>query len=303
MTAMRALLAGAALAVASVAGAAEIEGAGPLVSTDWLEAAAGNEQVVILDIRGEDAYAAGHIPGAVHSDYGSGGWRVERDGVPGMLPEVPALEALIGGIGISNDDHVVVVPAGTGSSELGSATRVYWTFKVLGHDAVSILDGGYRTWAAEERPIDTVAATPAPAAFTADFRPELLATADDVRAAMDAGDAALIDARPVEQYLGLAQHPAARSPGTIPGAVNAPQEALVTIDGARMRDGQTLAYLMEQAGVDAGEKGIAFCNTGHWASIAWFANSEVLGRETSLYDGSMVEWTAGGDNPVVIETR
>ena len=53
-----------------------------------------------------------HIPGAVHSDYDKAGWRVTRNGVPFMLPTLAELEKLIGEIGIDEDSHVVVVPAG-----------------------------------------------------------------------------------------------------------------------------------------------------------------------------------------------
>ena len=59
-----------------------------------------------------------------------------------MLPPVEQISSLIGGLGIDNEDHVLLIPFGTSSSKMGTATRVYWTFKVLGHDKVSILNGG-----------------------------------------------------------------------------------------------------------------------------------------------------------------
>src|SRR3546814_13081020 len=70
------------------------------------------------------------------------------DGVPAQLPRQETLEALIGELGIANDSHVVVVSAGTDALDISSAARVYWTFKVIGHDRVSILDCGYRAYAA-----------------------------------------------------------------------------------------------------------------------------------------------------------
>lgn len=307
MLMFRTVIGGVALAGAfSAASLAADLDAGPLVSPDWLQSHLDQQQVVVLDIRNgidggsAEVFAQGHIPGAVYSDYLADGWRVKHDDVPGMLPEIGALEALIGGLGIDNGDHVVVVPAGVSSSDLGSATRVYWTFKVLGHDAVSILDGGYQAWLDAELATETGASSPQSATFVAEFRPDLLATQDDVQAAVDQGNVTLIDARPVEQYLGLGQHPAAQAAGTIPGALNTPQESLATVDGARMRDPQTLDYLLTQAGVDPAQPNIAFCNTGHWASIAWFASSELMGQDSRLYDGSMVEWTANADNPISV---
>ena len=61
------------------------------------------------------------------------------DGILGMLPPVEQISNLIGSLGIGNQDHVVLIPYGTSSSKLGIATRIYWTFKVLGHDKESIM--------------------------------------------------------------------------------------------------------------------------------------------------------------------
>ena len=280
----------------------------PLVDVDWIKANAARPEVRLLDIRngiggGSAAvFARGHIPGSVYSDYLKDGWRSEREGIPGQLPTVPALEALIGGLGIDNDSHVVIIAAGASALEMGSATRVYWTFKVLGHDAVSILDGGYRAYTADPaNPIATGPSAPEPAIFSAAFRPELIADRDDVVAAMAAG-ATLMDNRPTPQFIGQSRHPAASRPGTIHGAVSVPESQLTGSDG-RFVSGDRAAALLKSAGVGlANEDTIAFCNTGHWASLGWFVQSEILGRQNvRLYDGSMVDWTARADLPV--ETR
>ena len=88
---------------------AAAEPAQPLVSTDWLKPRLGDPGVFVLDIRsaidggGAEAYAKGHIPGAVHSDYDKAGWRVTRNGVAFMLPTLAQLEKLIGELGIDED--------------------------------------------------------------------------------------------------------------------------------------------------------------------------------------------------------
>ena len=126
----------------------------PLVDSAWLQSHLGNESLVILDVRDAVekvyAYDAAHIPGAIKAPYSTSGWREELQGVPGQFPGVEKAAALVGSFGVDNDEHVVIVPNGTDSSEFGAATRIYWTFKVLGHDAVSILDGGARAWEAAD---------------------------------------------------------------------------------------------------------------------------------------------------------
>src|SRR5262245_40588607 len=127
-----AILYSAALA-ASVAGAH----AEPLVTTEWLSTHREDPNLVILDIRsaidggGAQAYAAAHIPGSVHSDYDKAGWRVTRNNVPFMVPTAAELEKLIGDLGIDEDSHVVVVPAGVNVLDFGSAARTYWTLKYV----------------------------------------------------------------------------------------------------------------------------------------------------------------------------
>ena len=126
-----ALLFSAALA-ASVAGVH----AEPLVTAQWLDAHRSDPVVIVLDIRsaidggGAQAYSAAHIPGSVHSDYDKAGWQVTRNDVPFMVPTVPELEKLIGDLGIDEDSHVVVVPAGVNALDFGSATRT-WTLKYV----------------------------------------------------------------------------------------------------------------------------------------------------------------------------
>ncbi|RMD62262.1 MAG: sulfurtransferase [Alphaproteobacteria bacterium] len=293
------------VAIAIQATAAAGAGVSPLVDADWVARNAGRPGIVILDIRNRlgggsaDAYRAGHIPGAVYSDYLKAGWRTTVDGVPGQLPPAADLERLIGGLGIDNDSHVVIVAGGQSALDMGSATRVYWTFKVLGHDKVSILDGGYRAYVADPaRPVETGWNQPTAKVFQARLRPEMIADYHDVLAAQQAG-AALIDMRPPSQYRGEKRHPAAKRAGTIPGAVNVP-ESQITFDGGRFVDAARVAELLRNVGVTTDQDAVAFCNTGHWASLGWFVQSEILGnKKVKLYDGSMVDWSAREELPVV----
>lgn len=277
----------------------------PLVSAQWVVDNAGAENLVILDIRddiaGVDLGDLPYIANGVVAPYASAGWRTEVDGVPGNLPPLEEITALIGSLGIDNDDHVVIVPWGTNSSEFGGATRIYWTFKYLGHDAVSILDGGWRQYdviggerAAEPTVLDA-------ATFEAGtLRDDLLATTEEVLAALEDGTP-LVDGRPASQFLGTDKSPVVAAYGTIPGAVNIPHSTVYDADYALFAAPETVAALVEGAGLTVGEYSIAFCNTGHWASIAWFALSEVLGQPTAMYDGSMAEWAQDPERPVVVQ--
>ncbi len=276
----------------------------PLIDTEWLEQHIDNPDVKIIDVRsgidGTDAagFAAGHIPGAVYASYTAAGWRAAEGNIPGKLPAIDQLESLIGSLGVDADDSVVIIPAGVSSTDFGSAARVYWTFKYLGHEDVAILNGGYRAWVEAGGAIETGASNPTPANFTANLQPGLLADTSQVEAALAAGDQ-LVDARPANQYSGEAKHPAALAAGTIPGAASLEERLLVENGSAYFIDADEVARLIEAAGIRDDGPAISFCNTGHWAATAWFALSEVAGIETALYDGSMTEWTQDTARPLV----
>ncbi len=278
----------------------------PLVDADWLTQHLNHDNLVVLDIRNpidggsRAAYRAGHIPGAVYSNYLEDGWRAQQDGVPGMLPPLDHLEALIGRLGIGNQSHVVIVPGGVSASDYASATRVYWTFKVLGHDAVSILNGGYTGWTRDaSRPVETGINTPPKTLFKASFQPQLRATREDVAKAMSTG-VALIDNRPPPHFTGVSKPGFVQRHGTVPGAVNLPQRQFFQADTGQFTDAETLAKLWAAQGVDSDGGQITYCNTGHWATLGWFAASELLGhKNTAMYDGSMVDWAAQTALPMV----
>jgi thiosulfate/3-mercaptopyruvate sulfurtransferase len=272
----------------------------PLVDVSWLKSRLDSPGIVVLDVRTPPS--GGFIPGAVHSDYATAGWRTVVGGGAGMLPEPAELEGLIGGLGIGNGDHVVLVAAGANASDMGNATRVYWTLKMLGHDAVSVLDGGFAAWTAAGCPVKPMPAERKPTGFTARPRKDLRATLEDVEAASKSGTAPLHDARSAEQFAGKAKSPQARAAGTIPGAVNLDVAPLFSATEHRFASAKTVKAMVEQAGLPLQDQPITFCNTGHLASVSWFALSEIAGVPgIRLYDGSMSEWSADPDRPLQSE--
>ena len=271
----------------------------PLVSPQWLNDHLSDSNVVVLDIRsvvdggGAKAYAEAHIPGAVHSDYDKAGWRVARNGHPLNVPNQTALEKLIGETGIDEDSHVVIVPAGVGATDFGSAARIYWTLKAAGHPSVSILDGGFAAWRAAGLPVEASQNTPAPKIFSGKFNEALLA---ELEAVAQNPSATLVDARPASQFSGREKSSLAKAYGHIPGAINIDSASFYDPATNRLRPKEQLAAIASK--VPAGPV-VTYCNTAHWAATDWFVLSEILGRpNVKLYAGSMVEWSADPKRPI-----
>jgi thiosulfate/3-mercaptopyruvate sulfurtransferase len=287
-----------ALALAAPASAAD---APPLVSPGWLNEHLKDPGLIVVDIRsaidggGARAYAVAHIPGAVHSDYDRA-WRVTRDNVPFLLPSVPVLERLIGELGIDETSRVVVVPAGVHVTDFGSAARVYWTLKVSGVKAVSILDGGFAAWRQAKLPVAQSVTTPSPAIFTATIDESLLADLPEVERIRRAGGATLLDARPYSYFAGKEKAPKVAAYGHIPGARDLDSADFYDARINRLKPKEELAAIAADA--PSGPV-VSYCNTGHWAATNWFVLHEVLGRhDVRLYDGSMIEWAADAGRPI-----
>jgi thiosulfate/3-mercaptopyruvate sulfurtransferase len=270
--------------------------ASPLVSTQWLAAHLDDARVRIVDIRSavdggaRAAYEAAHVPGAIHTDYAKDGWRRTHGMASGLLPDAATLASLIGRLGVTPAQHVVIVSAGTSAGDFSAAARVYWTLKTAGHGAVSILDGGMAAWAAEGRPVEAGAGAAAatssyPVALDGTWRAERAAVE---QAVADPG-AILLDTRSTSYFEGRDKSPQALRAGRLPGALHLDHAAAFDKATGRLKP---LGELQRMFAVVPDKPVMSYCNTGHQAATSWFVLSELLHRPgVTLYDGSMSEWT------------
>lgn len=278
-----------------------------LAEVEWLADRLGQPSLVVLDIRSPIGganrmrYEVGHIPGAVYSNFMTDPWHDQDSGVPAALPAVPQLEKLLGRLGVGNDSAVVLVAGGTDASDFSTAARLYWIFRLLGHDRVAILDGGMRAWMAAGLPLEQGWNEPQATSFVAStFRADWLATTEQVEDALRRRTL-LIDARIREQFEGGTKAPVVARAGTLPGAINLEYRRLVDADSGRFVDAAELAVLLRETGIGnpSGEV-VTFCNIGHLSAAVWFALHEIAGFESvRLYDGSMAEWTSSPGRPVM----
>ena len=280
------------LASAGLATAAPAGDFGPLVTPrDLQSAVAGPDAPLVLDIRG-DAYAQGHVAGAVPAPYPLFRGPAEN---PGALVPEDRLQATLRDLGVTLERPVVVVHQGEDDSDFGSAARVYWTLKSSGVSHLAILNGGMNAWAAEGLPLETAANRPQPSEVEISFSDRWLATTGDVGAIVEGKEKArLLDSRPAAFYEGRQSHAAAAKPGTLPGAENVPH-AVWFSSPTQVMDAPSAADVAAKLGIGKDEEVVAFCNTGHWAATEWFALSELAGLEdVKLYPDSMVGWSQSG---------
>lgn len=209
--------------------------------------------------------------------------------LPHMLPTAAEFSRAVTAMGIGNDDFVVVY------SQSGipmAAPRVWWTFRVFGHDAVCVLDGGLPAWIAAGNPVnESPPAPPAPSSgFSTRFRPELVNDRGDVKAALTGEYAIIMDARPPGRFAGIDPEPRpGLHRGRIPGSVNIPAASLVSSDTLRLKSPEELKLTLGMA-LDTEKQVIATCGSGVTACMIAFALYNMGNKRVSVYDGAWAEW-------------
>ena len=291
-----------------------------IVSTDWLNAHLSDPNLVILDIRSEDLYNAGHIPGAINVPEGM--WYVNppfSDTFPWMeMPSEDYLLELIGNASITQDSLVVVVGSTSGPLvpiplalySTGGITRVAMTLLYAGIENVAILDGGYEKWVEDGYTVETTPNIPTPTTYAGTLNTEMMVSKEYV--ASKIGEAIIIDARDLEVYLGFIQEPWCARVGHIPTARSFPTPWLwdlklnATGTGVIYTTYKSVNVLDDWAscivGTNKSAEIIVYCGVGGYASTMYFILSEVLNyTNVKMYDGSAQEWTSDFELPVVYE--
>jgi thiosulfate/3-mercaptopyruvate sulfurtransferase len=275
-----------------------------LIETEELARELHAPDFVILDASwhmpndGRDAHAeylAEHIPGALFFDIDE--IADLKSQFPHMLPPPEKFSSRMRSMGIGDGSRIVIYD----STGLFSAPRAWWTFRVMGVQDVTVLNGGLPKWKHEGRPLETgEPSARTPRHFTARRNADLVRDLSDMKALLKDRSAEIVDARGAERFAGKAPEPrpGLRS-GHIPGSHNLPYASLITKDGT-LKPAREVERLFEEAGVDLNRPVVASCGSGITASVLALALAEIGHRRTSVYDGSWSEW--GADQSLPVET-
>ncbi|KAJ1922237.1 hypothetical protein H4219_000099 [Mycoemilia scoparia] len=289
-------------------------GAPTVCSTQWLSANFGRVKVLDgswhLPMANRDAtkeFSEGHIKGAAMFDIDT--IKDVSNPLPHMLPPTGVFNKTMDQLGISNNDHVVVYD----SSGFGSACRVFWTFKAMGHDKVSVLDGGLLKWQEEGNPLDTgcSSSTKQTAGYTSMLVQKIVWDYNDIisniKVLQDSNGAKghqIVDARPRGRFTGA--DPEIRpglSSGHMPHAISVPSsEVAAKLNGSKflqMKSPNELRAIFIKAGVDLGRPIVTTCGSGVTAAILYVTLIEAGAKDVAVYDGSWTEYAQNKDSPIV----
>jgi thiosulfate/3-mercaptopyruvate sulfurtransferase len=242
-------------------------------------------------VSGKAEYDSGHIPGSVFVDV-LGELADASSPVPMMMPPPGQVAETLAQHGVGAGTCVVIYDRGNHAW----AARVWWLLRACGFDDAAVLDGGWRKWTRENRPVSSQPGRYPRGDFTPAPRPELMADKEEVRAAIDADGVALINALSPEDFRGESNRYG--RPGRIPGSDNVFCQALVDENsGAYLPLGQ-LREKFAASRADQADRVITYCGGGIAASSDAFVLT-LLGKDNvAVYDGSLSEWTADPNLPM-----
>ncbi len=273
-----------------------------LVTTEWLATRLGRPNLRVLDAswylpasgRAPAAeYAVGHIPGALFFDLDAASDRSSP--LPHMLPASDDFAEQMTALGLDDADDLVIYD---GSGLNLSAARVWWMFRVFGHERVAVLDGGILKWRSEGRTFESGRPALPRGRFHARLDRTQVRDLAAVRDALARGSEQVVDLRSPGRFTGAEPEPrAGLRGGHMPGSLNLPLQDLVAPDGTVLPPDQ-LRRRIEAAGIDLRRPIIASCGSGTSACALIHALHLLGDDRVVLYDGSWTEWGGRDDTPV-----
>ncbi|AOS81423.1 MULTISPECIES: sulfurtransferase [Hydrogenophaga] len=273
-----------------------------LIAPQQLQALQASEPVVLIDTRDPEAYAAGHIPGAVNL----------REVFTYLATSTPeGLEALrdtfasaLGAVGLSGQETAVFYEDAMNSG-YGQSCRGYYLLTWLGYPRIKVLNGGFSAWKAAGLPVSTEAATPTPATFPELPMADVMLTQADVEKALGT-DVVMLDVRDVDEWIGESSSPYGKDfaprKGRLPGAkwVEWYRFMKPSPQGPVIKSPDEVKAEMATVGVGTDDSIYLYCFKGARASNTFLALKQAGFADVRMYFGSWNEWSR--DPALPIET-
>lgn len=272
-----------------------------LVSCEWLRENLYRPDQVILDATfflprqqrsAREEFERQHLPSAQFFDIDD--IADLSSPLPHTLPRADQFAQQVGQLGIGNDTWVFVYD----NNHFFAAARVWWMFRVFGHEKVKVVDGGLSRWQHLSFPLTSDWTKPMTKVFNAAFHPELFVDLQQMQEIQERGARQILDSRSEDNFNG--QRPltdAGLQLGHMPGTFNIPYQDLITHDHYTLCPIEQLSQRISLAGVDISKPMVTTCGSGVSAALLVLALYQMGIQEVPMFDGSWAEWGRREDLP------
>ncbi len=285
-----------------------------LVDPDWLEPRLDESDLRVLECTvhldfdeegtrhtdsARDEWERAHIPGSVYADLVTDLSDTSDDAYPFERPAADAFAKAMEQFGVGDDTRVVLYDNDVNEW----AARVWWLLRSYGFDDVGVLNGGWKRWVAEGRPISIDGPELPEVTFTPDPQPERVVDMATVRAAIDDPDVQLLNALRPPDFKGAGRPIKYGRAGRIPNSENVPAHGDNGVVRGDLETYQAIDDLADQfqgVGATDASRVITYCGGGIAASSVAFALELVGHDDVAVYDRSLSEW--GRDESAPMET-
>jgi thiosulfate/3-mercaptopyruvate sulfurtransferase len=278
-----------------------------LVETEWLAQHLQDPNVRVLECTvylhpkpdkgfraesGRGKWAESHIPGSGFADL-TGDLSDNSGPLMYMMPPAAQFADAMGRLGVGDGVRVILYDRQVNMW----AARVWWMLRAFGFENAAVLNGGWKKWTLEGRPVAADDGAPPARRFVAKPRPDLIADKQAVLAGIGNRATCLINALTEEQHRGTGGVSYGR-PGRIAGSTNVPARDLVDLNTHAYLPAESLRAKFAAVGaLDAGRV-ITYCGGGIAASSDAFVLA-LLGKEdVAIYDASLSEWAPDASLPM-----
>ena len=273
----------------------------PLVNAHWLYSNGTNTDLRIVDgswhlpTLGRDPlqeFFDKHIPGSVFFDIDK--IADTKNSLPHMVPTENDFARHIGALGINNQHHVIAYD----STGIGSAARVWWMFRLFGHEKVSVLDGGLPAW---EQLGEAASGTvlPQKETFKAKLAPKLIRSIHQIKRNLETTAEKVLDARSRGRFEGVEAEPRkGLKSGRIPKSFNLPYTEVYDSKTKLFLSADKLSKLFSSTGIDPDASIVTSCGSGVTACNLALALYLTGNRDAAVYDGSWTEWASSTGAPI-----